>query len=104
MAARWLGRGGQPRAVAAAQADTPTPAPLAPLDRGVWVAGGILFAVLMALSPWYGFHRDELYFLDCARHLQGGYMDQPVLTPLLARVCRCHCLASGCRACACGRH
>jgi 4-amino-4-deoxy-L-arabinose transferase-like glycosyltransferase len=52
----------------------------------VIVAGGVVFAVLMALSPWYGFHRDELYFLDCARHLQAGYVDQPVLTPLLAWV------------------
>jgi hypothetical protein len=52
-------------------------------------AGGVaagLFIVLMALSPWYGFDRDELYFLDCARHLQASYVDQPVLTPLLARV------------------
>jgi len=55
-----------------------------PFDRRVILAGGVVFAVLMALSPWYGFHRDELYFLDAARHLQASYVDQPVLTPLLA--------------------
>jgi hypothetical protein len=59
---------------------------LARFDRRVIVAGGVVFAVLMVLSPWYGFHRDELYFLDCARHLQASYVDQPVLTPLLAWV------------------
>ncbi|THA70139.1 glycosyltransferase family 39 protein [Streptomyces sp. A0958] len=40
----------------------------------------------MALSTRYGFHIDELYFLDSARHLQASYVDQPVLAPLLARV------------------
>ncbi len=59
---------------------------LAPMDRRVLVVAGAAFAVLMALSGLYGFHRDELYFLDAARHLQGGYVDQPILTPLLARV------------------
>lgn len=55
-------------------------------DKRVIVVGGILFAVLMALSARYGFDRDELYFLDCARHLQASYVDQPVLTPLFARL------------------
>ena len=41
---------------------------------------------MMAVSGLYGFDRDELYFLDSARHLQGGYVDQPILSPLLARV------------------
>ena len=57
-----------------------------PFDRRVILVGGVVFAVLMALSPRYGFHRDELYFLDDARHLQASYVDQPVLTPLLAWV------------------
>ncbi|MGH9100542.1 MAG: glycosyltransferase family 39 protein, partial [Acidimicrobiales bacterium] len=56
------------------------------LDRRTVAIGGLVFAVLMALSPLYGFDRDELYFLDAARHLQGGYVDQPILVPLLARI------------------
>ncbi len=57
-----------------------------PFDRRVIGVGGVVFAGLMALSARYGFHRDELYMLDCARHLQASYVDQPVLAPLLARV------------------
>ncbi|MFF1923428.1 ArnT family glycosyltransferase [Streptomyces sp. NPDC058221] len=57
-----------------------------PLDRRVFAVAGVVFAVLMALSGRYGFHRDELYFLDSARHLQASYVDQPALAPLLARV------------------
>jgi dolichyl-phosphate-mannose-protein mannosyltransferase len=59
---------------------------IGPFDRRVIVIGGIVFAVLMALSDRYGFDRDELYFLDCARHLQASYVDQPVQAPLLAWV------------------
>jgi hypothetical protein len=59
---------------------------IGPFDRRVIAVGGIVFAVLMALSDRYGFDRDELYFLDCARHLQASYVDQPVLGPLLAWV------------------
>lgn len=59
---------------------------LVPLDRRVFAVAAAVFAVLMALSTRYGFHRDELYFLDSARHLQASYVDQPALAPLLARL------------------
>jgi hypothetical protein len=40
-------------------------------------------ALHLAFCHRFGYYRDELYFIDCAKHLAWGYVDQPPLAPFV---------------------
>ncbi len=62
----------------------PRSAPAAP-RLGIWLIAACAFGLELAVSGRYGYVRDELYFLAAGKHLAFGYVDQPSLTPLIAR-------------------
>jgi len=58
-------------------------------DQDTLIILGIAFINLMIhllTNGQYGFFRDELYFIDCAKHLDFGYADMPPLTPFFAKI------------------
>ena len=81
---------------------TPTPSvPVAPRKSGFsgehWLAGGMVFVLAIALFKlalhWtfnnrFGYFRDEFDYLACGDHPAWGYVDQPPLIPMLAKLSR----------------
>ncbi len=57
-----------------------------PLERASLLAlTGAKLLVHLLLANRYGYFRDELYFLDCGRHLDWGYVDHAPLIGLVAK-------------------
>src|SRR6059058_1347836 len=48
--------------------------------------GALALLVHLLTNGHYGYFRDELYYIACARHLAFGYVDQPPLSILLLRL------------------
>jgi hypothetical protein len=70
--------GSQPPATARGAQRTPR--------LGIAIIAAAAFGIEMAVSARYGYVRDELYFLAAGHHPAFGYVDQPPLTPLIARL------------------
>ncbi|MEV6643176.1 glycosyltransferase family 39 protein [Amycolatopsis sp. NPDC051371] len=61
--------------------------PVAPVAvGGVAIVATLMAIPLLLTANRYGYFGDELYFLAAGRHLAWGYVDQPPLLPLLARI------------------
>jgi hypothetical protein len=66
----------------------PEPGTVPRLERDVLIGlSGTKLLLHAALAGRYGYFRDELYFLDCGRHLDWGYVDHAPMIGLVAKMC-----------------
>ena len=56
--------------------------------RLVAVVVAVKSALILVVAGRYGWHRDELYYAVAGLHLQGGYVEFPPVTALLAALAR----------------
>src|SRR5437762_11125166 len=59
-------------------------------SEAVIIAAFVLakLAIHFVFNRGYGYFRDELYYLACGQHLDWGYVDQPPLVAVAARISR----------------
>ncbi|MDQ2744567.1 MAG: glycosyltransferase family 39 protein, partial [Chloroflexota bacterium] len=67
---------------------TPAPALERPATELLVLLAGVSFVAHMVVAGNYGYFRDELYYIADGRHLQAGYVDQPLLMGWLAALMR----------------
>jgi Dolichyl-phosphate-mannose-protein mannosyltransferase len=66
----------------------PVPAVERPATGLLVTLAGVSFVAHMLVAGNYGYFRDELYYIADGRHLQLGYVDQPLLMGWLAALLR----------------
>src|SRR5690348_7255266 len=52
------------------------------------VLGSLKLLLHLLFNGRYNFFRDELYYIECSKHLAWGYADQPPLIALSVRISR----------------
>ncbi len=82
------GSGAQPSAPAQTRSESYPAEPLPRLAIGVLIALCAAKLLLHAFTSlrYYGYFRDELYYLDMARHLDWGYVDAAPLVAVYAKL------------------